>query len=826
MRMPHGRSALSTYESKRDFSRTPEPKAGGKSRGDLFVVQHHWATREHYDFRLELDGVLLSWAVTRGPSFNPADKRLAVRTEDHPVAYAEFEGTIPKGDYGGGTVQIWDRGRWQPQEGLDPAKALRTGTLKFVLHGKRMRGRWVLVRMKREGSRENWLLIKERDEFAKDNGSIDQFRTSVKSGRTKSQIEGSRSKARKTPTKKTAGTSKRRPAPAFISPMLCELHDQPPSGPGWMHETKYDGYRVQAAINGDAVVLYTREGLDWTARFPGIAQHLSTLGLTKVLVDGEAVVLDRGGLSSFTALVEALKSKRDTISYVAFDLLMTEGKSLRRRPLADRKKALAAALRRADERRVTVAPFVEAEGALVFRKAVDAGAEGIVSKRTSSLYESRRSPNWIKAKADSRDDVVIVGYVPSERRQFSSLLAAREEEGVLRFAGGVGTGFDQEELVDTLAKLQAIQRASPPEGLRGSERAPRKSIWVEPRWRAEIEYHGWTADRQLRHARFLGWREDRAERTNDIEPGMKKTASPTRSSRPTDARLERITHPERVVFKKASITKGDIAAYYLAVADRILPYLAKRPISFIRAPEGLGGEIFFQRHLLKGMSKGIQQIPDPGKEHADWVAIRDEEGLLTCAQFGIIELHGWGSTLPKLDAPDRVVFDLDPDPSLPFASVQAAALELRRLLDGIELESFPLLSGGKGIHVVVPLDRTQDWDTIADFASGLARGLAETDPKRYVAVASKSKRRGRIYIDWLRNRMTATAIVPWSLRARQEASVAVPVTWREMRSARSAADFAIADVVRRRDPWKTYFATKQRIPKQLADFLGGKAKRR
>jgi bifunctional non-homologous end joining protein LigD len=308
---------------------------------------------------------------------------------------------------------------------------------------------------------------------------------------------------------------------------------------------------------------------------------------------------------------------------------------------------------------------------------------------------------------------------------------------------------------------------------------------------------------------------------------MKKAASPSRSKgSKADPRLERITHPDRVVFTKPGITKADIAAYYLAVTDRILPYLAKRPISFIRAPEGLGGEIFFQRHLLKGMSKGIQQVPDPGKEHADWVAIRDEEGLLTCAQFGIIELHGWGSTLPKLGAPDRVVFDLDPDPSVTFANVQAAALELRRLLTGIELESLPLLSGGKGIHVVVPLDRTQDWDTIADFASGMAHGLAETDPKRYVAVASKSKRRGRIYIDWLRNRMTATAIVPWSLRARQEASVAMPVTWREMQSARSATDFTIADAVRRRDPWKTYFTTKQRIPKRPADFLGGKAKRR
>ena len=604
--------------------------------------------------------------------------------------------------------------------------------------------------------------------------------------------------------------------------MLCELHDQPPSGVGWIHETKYDGYRLQAAVSGRTVALYTREGLDWTDRFPGVAQHLATLGLKKMLIDGEAVVLDRRGLSSFTALVEALKTKRDDISYVAFDLIVANGRDIRRRPLEERKEALAAALRRADERRVIVAPYIEAEGSVVFGKAVEAGAEGIVSKRASSTYKSRRSPSWIKAKADSRDDVIIVGYVPSERRQFSSLLAAREDEGQLRFSGGVGTGFDQAELADALNKLQAIRRKGPPEGLAGAERAPRKSIWVEPRLRAEIEYHGWTADRQLRHARFLGWREDRPEETVKVEPNMRKRSSDTK----TDPRLARVTHPERVVFAKAGITKGDVAAYYLAVADRILPYLLKRPISFVRAPEGLGGEIFFQRHLLKGMSKGILQIPDPDKEHADWVSVIDKDGLITCAQFGIIELHGWGSTMPKLASPDRVVFDLDPDPAVKFSDVRTAALDLRRLLEGIELKSFPLLSGGKGIHVVVPLDRTQDWETIGTFASGLAHGLAETDPKRYVAVASKAKRRGKIYIDWLRNKMTASAIVPWSLRARQESSVAMPVTWSEMQSARSGADFMLRDALRRRDPWKDYFATKQRIPKQVSAFLGAKAKGR
>lgn len=820
--MAASRNALSTYESKRDFSRTREPKAGGRVRGDQFVVQHHWATREHYDFRLELDGVLLSWAVTRGPSYNPADKRLAVRTEDHPIAYAGFEGTIPKGEYGGGTVQLWDRGTWQPQEGQDPRKGIRSGMLKFILHGERMKGRWALVRMKKEGSRENWLLIKERDEHARTEAAIEKFKTSVTSGRSRKEIENGRSAP---PRKEKRGSTTRARPPKFIAPMLCELHDEPPTGQGWLHETKYDGYRLEAAIDRGKVVLYTREGLDWTKRFPEIATSLSKLGLERTILDGEAVVFDRKGLSNFTDLVEALKTKRGSISYVAFDVLKEAGKDLRRRALRDRKERLSTALADADGETVRIASCLEAAGDEVFRKAVEAGAEGIVSKRVSSLYESRRSSNWIKTKADRRDDFVIVGYLPSERRQFSSLLAAREQDGKLAFSGGVGTGFDQRVLADTLRKLKLLERKSPPQSLIGAGKARRGARWLEPRLRAEIEYHGWTADGQLRHARFLGWREDRKSK------GPDKIMPPPRSSRSTTSKttsrngLDRITHPDRVVFPEAKVTKLDVASYYVAVADRILPHLKNRPVSFLRAPEGVAGETFFQRHLLKGMKGGIAEIPDPEKEHADYVAIEGVEGLVTAAQFGVVELHGWGATVPRLQSPDRVVFDLDPDPSVKFEAVREAALQLRRILSSIELKSVPLLSGGKGVHVIVPLDRTQDWDTISEFAAGLARGLAEADPARYVAEASKAKRRGRIYIDWLRNRLGASAIVPWSLRARPGATVAVPVSWPELERSRSASPFDIAAALKRRDPWRNFFGTRQKIPKGVLDALVPKSRK-
>ena len=829
--------SLSTYKAKRDFSQTPEPSTAGRSSGNMFVVQHHWATREHYDFRLELDGVLLSWAVTRGPSYNPAEKRLAVRTEDHPISYGDFEGTIPAGNYGAGTVMLWDTGSWEPL--VDPRKGLREGSLKFRLGGERLRGNWALVRMRGEGKRENWLLIKERDEYARKDQGIDKFKTSIKTGRTRQQIEKGRPpaerKSRKATAKKRPSTAARPKArknapdlPSFVPPMMCELHKEPPAGPDWLHETKLDGYRLEAALNGANVRLYTREGLDWTARFPTIAEALAKLRVRQTLLDGEAVVFDQAGLTDFAALVQSLKEKRPNIAYVAFDILMRNGRDLRARPLRERKRELERAMAKAGGQTVRLSSFIEAEGPLVFDKAAALGAEGIVSKRGSSLYESRRSPNWIKTKTATREDFIIIGYKPSERRQFSSLIAAVESAEGLKYVGGVGTGFDIEELENTFKVLESLQRSARPP-VAGLEKAPRNARWVEPVLRAEVEFQGWTGDGQLRQARFLGWREDRSPGRN-VMPSKKaakrsaKTDKPSTKARERPAKLppvpQTVTHAERVIFPEAGFTKGDAASYYLAVADRIMPHLEGRPISFVRAPEGLSGQTFFQRHQLPGMISGIRLVPDPEGEHKDFITIENADGLLTAAQFGVIELHGWGARLPKLENPDRIVLDLDPDPAVKFASVRDAALEVRELLKGIELDSFPLITGGKGIHVIIPLDASQGWDEITDFASGLARGLATADPDRFIATASKQKRKGKIYIDWLRNRLTASAILPWSLRAKPNASVAVPVSWPELKRFDRADAFDLATAATRKDPWaKEFFAARQRIHPKVLDYL-------
>lgn len=821
---------LSTYKAKRDFSKTPEPRQGGKTGRGLFVVQHHWATREHYDFRLELDGVLLSWAITRGPSFDTADKRLAVRTEDHPISYAEFEGTIPEGNYGAGTVMLWDKGTWEPTV-PDPRKALEQGMLKIRLHGKRMKGGWALIRMKGSDKRENWLLVKERDEHAAKGVSLDRFSTGVSSGRTRSQIEKSspvKRKPRAKPQEKTKPTSKRAVSlPPFIPPMLCELHKEPPAGEGWVHETKLDGYRLEAAVHAKAVRLYTREGLDWTVRFPGVAEALGKLGLQKTLLDGEAVVFDNRGLTDFAALVQALKQSPSAISLVIFDILISRGKDVRRQPLSSRKQILERTLKGVDGRTLRISSFIEADGKLVFEKAATLDAEGIVSKRVSSPYESRRSANWIKVKTARRDDFVIIGYKPSDRRQFSSLLAAAETAEGLRFVGGVGTGFDSGELEKTLEMLESLRRNSPPP-VGGLERAPRKARWIEPVLRAEVEFQGWTGDGQLRHARFLGWREDRQLGKGKImaKTSMQRKPSTSRSSTlatPGSAKLgpvpASITHADRVIYPKLGFTKGDVAAYYIAVAGRMLPHLKGRPISFVRAPEGLSGQTFFQRHQLAGMSAGIRLIPDPEGEHKDFIAIDNGDGLITAAQFGVIELHGWGARLPKLHNPDRVVLDLDPDPAVKFTAVRQAAFELKQLLKGVDLESFVMITGGKGIHVVIPLDATQDWDAIADFAAGIARGLAQADPSRYVATASKAKRKNRIYVDWLRNRLTASAILPWSLRAKPNASVAMPVTWRELENIDRADLYTLETAPARKDAWPKFFTIKQHIDPDMLAYL-------
>lgn len=835
---------LSEYRRKRDFSKTAEPAGGQETAtGDRFVVQHHWARREHYDFRLEIDGVLKSWAVAKGPSARPATKRLAVRTEDHPLDYATFEGVIPQGEYGGGTVQLWDRGSFEPVS-PDPSKDIDNGLLKVRLHGERMKGQWALVRMKpRNGeTRENWLLVKDRDAYAEDDDTLAQrFETSVATGLTREEIAqgetpGTAKKAavRKAAAKKPAEkkatakkTEKKAPA-AFIPPQLCEVRKNAPAGGDWLHEMKYDGYRIQLVIDEGVARLFTREGHDWTARFEGLRKAGEALPVKSAVIDGEAVVFDDRGLSDFPALVEALKRKRGAIALAAFDLLHLDGQDLRALPLTQRKKRLEKLLEKrksAPARAIVYAQHVVGDGPDFFRKAVDGGAEGIVSKRCDAPYRSGRGGDWVKVKDRRREDVTIIGWTPSDRgRSFASLVVAREEKGKLRYAGRVGTGFDAAAQADLLERLAPLARAKPPENVANIEAAPKRVKWAEPGLIVEVAMAGWTGDGQVRQGAFLAVREDR---TRELEHARHKAAKTARAKpaaktagKPAD--LSRLTNPDRVMYPQAGVTKRDIADYLAKIAPRLMPHLERRPVSFVRAPEGVEGERFFQRHPLKGMARGLAPVR-AGRGKRDYLEIESVEGLLTCAQFGVLEIHGWGARANAIEKPDRIVFDLDPDEDLAFAEVKKAATQVKDYLAAAGLKSFVMASGGKGLHVVAPLSPEEEWPVIEAFCEGFARRIARQDPQRWVAVMTKARRKGKIFLDYLRNKRTATAIQPYSLRAKPQASIAMPLAWSDLPKLKSADQFRMKHALAlKSDPWKGFFTCRQRISKETLALVTGK----
>lgn len=800
--------ALARYRAKRDFARTPEPQGGASRGGARLVAQRHFARREHFDLRLEMDGVLKSWAVTRGPSGNPADKRLAVRTEDHPLDYADFEGVIPKGQYGGGTVMLGEDAAYEPLNG-DPLEALEKGEIKFLAQGARMRGRWALVRMKSRDKKENWLLVKERDDFAETDDSLPRrFSTSVATARTREEIERGAPAVRAMWSRQAIA---RAPTPAFVKPQLCETAAQPPGSDGWAFELKYDGYRLLIAIGAEGARIYTRSGLDWTARFPALARAAVALPCANALLDGEAVVLDARGLSDFAALVAALEAGDAThIDFLAFDLLILDEEDLRERPLRARKALLKKLLARADGA-IRYADFIEGDGAVVFEEATRAGAEGVIAKRADAPYRSGRSSDWLKVKSDFREDVEIIGYMPSLKGEsFASLLAAKETPDGFRYVGRVGTGYDanaRRNLAPLLAK-RAAKNARPEIG--AADRLPKGAVYLATPFAAEIRFGGWTSDAQLRQARFLGRREDAPP------PRTLDCAAAPQCCAPAPARLAPITNADRIVFPADGVTKGDVAAYYVAVAERMAPHLDGRIVSLLRAPENIEGELFFQRHPLKGMTKGVIAVEIDGKSY---FALDGAVGLHTAAQFGAIELHGWMARSDDPERPDRMVFDLDPAEDMPFAAVRQAALDLRDNLSDVGLRAWPMLTGGKGAHVVLPLDRSLGWADTEMFAAGFARGLARQAPDRFVATTSKRLRKGRIFIDWLRNKKAATAILPWSLRARPGAPAATPVSWKSFSQLDRANAFDIHSALHVADEWKDFFQTRQTIPSGALAYM-------
>ncbi len=814
---------LVRYRAKRRFARTPEPRgrvARATKAGGRFVVQKHDASRLHYDFRLELDGVLKSWAVPKGPSLDPADKRLAVQVEDHPVEYADFEGVIPQGQYGAGPVIVWDRGRWEPQG--DPREGLRRGKVAFTLDGEKLHGGFALVRMRTAGrDGKNWLLVKERDGEAKHGRAADVV------GRLPESVKTSRRR----------GTPRRAASlPKDLAPQLATLVDAAPEGDEWIHEIKFDGYRILALVEGGKARLVSRNGQDWTARFPRLAAAAASVPVRDAAIDGELVSVRPDGTTSFQDLQRALAEKGgERLRYYAFDLLHLDGKDLRGLPLLERKEALARILPKPRARSrglLLYSRHVKGKGGRFHAEACRHGLEGIVSKLAAGVHRPRRTPEWRKVRCSERQEFVVAGYVPhsADARGIGALLlgyhdGVHDRRGGLRYAGRVGTGFSEAVRRDLKKRLDAHARetspfAEDPEGV-GDSRGVR---WATPRLVGEVSFTEWTADGRLRHPSFLGLREDKPASDVVRERGPAPAASRSSSEPAGDGAAVAgvaLTHPDKVLWPGQGVTKRALAAYYEAVAERMLPFVAERPLMLLRCPEGHGKACFFQKHLGEETPPGLRgvEIAERGGRKA-YVAIdpaRGLEGLVSLVQRGVLEIHGWGSRADRVTAPDRVVFDLDPAPDVPFPRVVEAALEIRRRLKALGLASFAKTTGGKGLHVEAPLARVHDWRQVSEFARGIARALEAEEPDRYVSQASKAKRRGRIFVDWLRNARGATAVAPYSTRARPGATVATPLAWDEVKKGLRPERFTVetvpARVARRRDPWAGYHRLAQRLPK-------------
>jgi bifunctional non-homologous end joining protein LigD len=839
---------LEDYDAKRDFSRTPEPRGkSGTGRGYSFVVQKHAATRLHYDFRLELENVLKSWAIPKGPSYDTREKRLAVHVEDHPVEYGSFEGIIPKDEYGGGTVMIWDTGVWAPLD-QDPVGAYRKGVMKFRLQGKKLQGAWTLIRMKpRPGekeSRENWLLIKERDELARPLAEFDvtkAFPDSAVSGRSIEEIAADEDDVwhsepnafdpealRKLPGAREAKL------PDWVAPELATLAEGLPGKGAYIYEIKLDGYRQLCRIDGREVRFLSRSGKDWTDKFPSLALEARRLAVRSALLDGEVIAAQADGTPSFQALQNALsESGGARLIYYVFDLLYVEGFDVRQTPLSERKRLARELLAKiGPTSRIRYLDHVEGDPRGFFAEVCKRSLEGIMCKRPDRPYISERTKDWLKIKCWRRQEFVVGGFTePSGGRKGlgALLLGLWEKDKRLQFVGRVGTGFTERSLKELRGKLSALETpgpafANPPRGA-----AARGVHWVSPELVAEVSFADWTADGQLRHPSFEGLREDkRAEDVGREEPQKtpgdeEAPAEKTTAKRHSAGETERVagvtlTNPGRLLYPEVGVTKREIAEYYVQIADRVLPYVKDRPLTLVRCPDGWNQQCFFQKRLDTGVPASIATVPiiDDDGEERQYLAIRSLEGLVFCVQRSVLEFHPWGARIDNLDRPDIMIFDLDPGPSIEWARVAETARLVRGFLELLGLRSFLKTTGSRGLHVVVPLARRHSWGEVKSFSKAVVERFVQAQPELYTANASKAARQGRIYLDYLRNSRGANAIAPYSTRAKAGAPVATPIAWEELDSGVRSDSFTIRDIPGRlralsSDPWEEFRDTRQTI---------------
>ncbi|WP_331654427.1 DNA ligase D [Aminipila sp.] len=805
------------YNKKRNFERTFEPEGKTQDSEDhlKFVVQHHMARNDHYDLRLEWMGVLLSWAVPKGPTYNIHDKRLAVKVEDHPLEYRNFEGTIPKGEYGGGVVMLWDEGFWEPYGNVE--EGLRKGELKFELNGKRLRGKWALVRWKSKSDEksDNWLMLKEKDEHAKMDDGVSQFTTSIRTGRTMEEIEkGEEEKVVRNPFNKA-------------DVQLAKLVNKIPDGEDWLYELKYDGYRIMAFVEGNNARLMTRNGNDYVRQFHEVADSLIDFSVGRAMIlDGEMVITDSSGKTDFQALQNYTKNTASkNLIYVVFDILALDGKDLRGCPLIDRKQILETLMKNAPQK-LYYSRYIRGKGEESFAAACETGMEGIVGKKADSVYSGTRNGDWIKLKCDKRQEFVIGGYTLSDKKTMgiSSLLLGVYEGEELVYAGRAGTGMSGNDMKIFEKKFENLKRTDSAFKIAPEPRTTEKITWLEPSLVAEIKFAEWTKENLLRQASFKGLRTDKNPKDikrEKTEEEQQVELPETKAEKPMEVNTNgiiiegiKISNPDKVIFDDPVITKADVVQYYAKVSNRMLPYVNHRVLSIVRCPKGVSQTCFYKKHP-GSESKGVITIPitNSDGETEDYFYIEGVSGLISEVQMGTLEFHTWGSRVQELEKPDVMVFDLDPDEGMELSRIRQGVRDIKSILDELSLNSYLKTSGGKGYHIVVPLKPVVTWDAFHDFAKGVAEVMEQKWPDRYTSNVRKAKRSGKIFIDWIRNGRGATSIAPYSIRARRGARVSMPISWDELDIV-APDGIHMADALIRineNDPWKDFFQNDQRL---------------